>query len=110
MTKQKYFYTAITALLFAFALTACAAPKTKLQEATGVTAAQAQAIEDILSEAGISYTIINEARHNRPETALPEGCTVYNLIDAEAMNYFLVLDENGEAVLLLDNGESIVWE
>ena len=89
-------------------MTACG-QQSALQKAAGVSAEQNREIEGVLESAGIEYEMVNEARHNRPQTDIPDGCAVFNLIDSEANNYFLVLDENGDAVLLLDSDEIVLW-
>ena len=83
--------------------------KSAIQKATGATAQQNRAIEEVLAGAGIGYEMVNEARHNRPDTPIPEGYTVYNLIDKDANAYFMVLNEDFEVVALMDSDENTLW-
>ena len=47
-------------IVFVFGVTGCG-QKSAIQEATGASAQQSRAIEDVLESAGISYEMINEA-------------------------------------------------
>ena len=93
--------------ILALSLCACG-QKSAIQQATGADARQNKAIEDVLEGAGVSYEMINEANHNRPQTPIPENCRVYNLIDADGRNYFMVLNENNEVVALMDSEENSI--
>jgi len=98
----------LAVMVLVLSLCACG-QKSAIQQATGADAKQNRAIEDIIEEAGIAYEMINEARHNRPETPMPENCEVYNLIDANGKSYFMVLNENHEVVVLMDSEENLLW-
>jgi len=94
--------------LLVITLAACG-QKSAIQSATGASAQQNRTIEDALDSAGITYEMINEANHNRPDTDIPEGYKVYNLIDKDGKNYFMVLNNNFEVVVLMDSDENIIW-
>ena len=104
--KKRLFLCVILAFVLGF--TACG-QKSAIQEATGASAKQNRAIEDILEDAGVSYEMINEANHNKPVTFIPEEHKIYNLIDKDANNYFLVLNKNFEVVIIMDSDENVLW-
>ena len=95
-------------MVFIFGATACE-QKSAIQNVTGVSSQQNRIIEDVLTSIGIDYKMVNEANHNKPSTVILEKYRIYNLIDKDAKNYFMVLNENFEVVILMDHDENIVW-
>ena len=95
-------------IMLVLSLCACG-QKSAIQQATGADAKQNRAIDDTLESAGISYEMINEAIHNRPQTEIPEDFKVYNLVDSNGENYFMVLNGDFEVVALLDNDEGLIY-
>ena len=95
-------------MMFVFGVTGCG-QKSAIQEATGASAQQSRAIEDVVENAGISYEMISEAKHNKPVTEIPGEYKIYNLIDKDANAYFMVLSEDFEVVILLDSDENTLW-
>lgn len=87
--------------LVCFSLVACG-EKSAMQEATGASSKQVQQIDTAIQNAGISYEMVNEANHNRPDVSLPENSKVYNLLDKNGNNYFLVLDDNFAVISILN--------
>lgn len=104
MTKWQLF---TATLLLVICLCGCG-QQSALQEATGANAVQGRAIDEVLTQQGIAYELVNEANYNRPATPIPADCTVYNLIDADGNNYFMVLNSEKKVVTLLNSDETVI--
>lgn len=96
-------------LIVAIVTLASCAPKSALQEATGANSKQEAAIVDTLESLDIKYYIVAEANHNKPMISIPENLKVYNVLDSEAMNHFLVLDDELAVVAVLDGDSNIIY-
>lgn len=97
----------IVAVALCIMLVACGS-KSAIQEATGANAAQNAAITENLEAAGIDYEMINAAVHNKPNVLLEDEWSIYNVIDREGVNYFLVLNSKHEVVAILSSEAAII--
>lgn len=104
---MKKWISMIVCAILLFSFSACGG-KNPIQEATGATKEQSQAIEAELKTVGIDYEIVNEAKHNKPETPIPDSYKLYNVIDKDGKNYFMALDGNMQVGLLLDSEEKVL--
>ena len=89
-------------------LTGCGS-KSELAEATGANSKQDIAITEILESVGITYGLVNEANHNKPTIEIDKNLKVYNVIDKDGINYFLVLSEELEVVAILDKDSNVLY-
>ncbi|MDL2324908.1 hypothetical protein LJC61_07155 [Ruminococcaceae bacterium OttesenSCG-928-A16] len=97
----------LLSLIVAVLVAACSR-QSALRQATGVTANQESAIMGALEENGVEFELINEANHNKPNITLPQGYTIYNLIDKNGNNHFLVLTASKDFAALLDSNGTLM--
>lgn len=89
-------------------LSACG-KKSPIQEATETNKTQAKEIESVLDNQGITYGIVNRAKSNKPKITIPDNCEVFNVIDNDGKNYFLVLNQDKKVVMILDSESKILY-
>lgn len=107
MIKAKKVSVIFLSAVVCLSLAACG-KKSAIQEATGASTKQAQAIETAIADAGIRYETIHKT--TKKDSNGIYNPNAYDLLDKDGNEYFLILDSKSNLLLILDNNGYALYE